>query len=186
MAEPYATLDDLKRMRSIADAADDELLTLALSTASRRIDDRCGRRFGLSAPSPRVYGAAGRVTPDGRLLVDDIGSLDGLLVETGWGTSWSPAAGWDPGPPSAPGDGWPYTELVGHWAGRVRVTARWGWPEVPEAIRMATLLLASRLFLRKNSPEGVLQSAEWGSIRVSRWDPDVDALLAPYIQPKLA
>lgn len=188
MAEPYAPLDELKRMRRITDTADDALLGKALTVASRRIDARTGRRFWLDdQPTERVFGAAGRVTPDGRLLVDDIGSTDGLLVETGGGTSWSPTTGWQPGPDNALAQGWPYTELTGWWGGlRVRITARWGWPAVPEDISMAALLLASRLYLRKDSPEGVLANAEFGSMRVSRWDPDVEALIAPYVQPKPA
>lgn len=189
MAEPtYGTLDELKLMRGISDTGDDLLLTKALVTASRRVDARCGRRFWLDpAPVARAFGAAGRVTPDGRLLVDDIGSLDGVVVESGYGAGWSAVSGWQLGPDNAPVTGWPYTEVHGCWSGgRVQITARWGWPAVPEDVSMATLLLASRLFLRKNSPEGLLRSAEFGSVRVSRWDPDVDALLGPYVQPKPA
>lgn len=188
MAESYAELADLKRMRRITDTTDDDLLTRVLSVASRRIDARTNRRFWLDpAPVARVFGTAGRVTPDGRLLIDDIGAVGGLVVETGSGTSWSAFTSYELGPANSLADGWPYTELAGSWSDtRVQVTARWGWPAVPEDIAMATLLLASRLYLRKDSPEGVLASAEFGSIRVSRWDPDVEALVAPYVQPKSA
>lgn len=188
MAESYAPLDELKRMRRITDTADDALLTRVLSVASRRIDARTNRRFWLDpTPVERVFGTAGRLTPDGRLLVDDIGAVDGLVVETGTGATWSAFTDYELGPANALVDGWPYTDLTGFWSGaRVRITAQWGWPAVPEDISMATLLLASRLYLRKDSPEGVLASAEFGSIRVSRWDPDVDALVAPYVQPKPA
>lgn len=188
MAESYAPLADLKAMRRITDTTDDALLTKVLSVASRRIDARTNRRFWLDpAPVERVFGTAGRVTPDGRLLVDDIGSVDGLVVETGTGATWAPLAGYELGPANSLANGWPYMELTGIWSGiRVRITARWGWPTVPEDISMATLLLASRLYMRKDSPEGLAASAEFGSIRVSRWDPDVDALVAPYVQPKPA
>jgi hypothetical protein len=188
VAESYALLADLKRMRRITDTTDDALLTKVLSVASRRIDARTNRRFWLDpAPVQRVFGVAGRATPDGRLLIDDIGSVDGLVVETGGSSAWSAVTGYELGPDNALVQGWPYTELVGSWSGtRVRITARWGWPGVPEDISMATLLLASRLYMRKDSPEGLTASAEFGSVRVSRWDPDVDALVAPYVQPKPA
>ena len=186
MAENYVTLVELKQMRDIKDTADDALLSRALSVASRRIDGKTRRRFWLDAEAtPRLVNAVGRVTPDGRLLVDDIGSLDDLAVDGGSVGAWSPISGWETGPDNALDQGWSVTELVGSWPARVRITARWGWPAVPEDITMACLLLASRLFSRKESPEGVLGSVEWGSVRVSRWDPDVEALVAPYVQPKM-
>lgn len=46
-------------------------------------------------------------------------------------------------------------------------------PEVTEAI----LLMASRLYARRNSPEGVAGWGDLGMIRVIARDPDVEALL---------
>lgn len=190
MAETlYATLADLKAMRRITDTSDDALLTRALTAASRQIDQKTGRRFWLDdSATTRVFGASGRTTPDGRLLVDDIGDLAGLLVETGTpgGTTWTATTWYETAPANAVPQGAPVTELAptsgSVWpGGRVRVTARWGWPAVPAEISLATLLLASRLFMRKDSPEGLTGSAEFGSVRVSRWDPDVEALVAPYV-----
>lgn len=187
----YATLDEMKVARGISDQDDDEALTRALAAASRAIDRRTGRRFYLDDDATeRVYGVAGRSTPDGRLLIDDIGDLTGLVVETGTSTSWSPITDYDTGPDNALIRGMPVTELSvtgGYWAGpRVRVTARWGWPAVPEEIQQAALLLANRLYLRKDTPEGLKGSAEWGVIRMSRQDPDVESLIGPYRLPKFA
>lgn len=188
MAETtYATLPELKAMRGIDDTDSDLILGKALTVASRRIDGKTGRRFWLDDTAvARTFSAVGRVAPDGRLLVDDIGSLDDLVVETGSTGSWSEFADYETGPDNALSQGWPITELTASgWTYRVRITARWGWPAVPEDIQMATLMLASRLYLRKDSPQGVLNSAEWGPVRVSRWDPDVEALVAPYVQPRM-
>ena len=178
----YATLTELKAMRRIDDSASDLLLTKALAAASRQIDRKTNRRFWLDpTATPRVFGCVGRLAATGHLLVDDIGAAEGLVVETSTGTTWAALDDVEPGPVNALVQGWPYTELAGRWAGaRVRVTARWGWPAVPEEIGMATLLLASRLYLRQNSPEGVVASAEFGSMRLSRWDPDVESLVSPY------
>lgn len=65
---------------------------------------------------------------------------------------------------------------------RVRVTAKWGFPAVPPQVAQATLIQAARLYKRKESPEGVLGNAEWGSIRLSRVDPDVAALVARFVR----
>jgi hypothetical protein len=73
----------------------------------------------------------------------------------------------------------PYVASIGT---SVKVTGRWGWPEVPTPVRQACLIQASRLYKRSQSPEGVTGfGSEFGAIRLSaRPDPDVVALLAPY------
>lgn len=184
----YAELAELKAARHITDTAHDAALQAALTRASRAIDARTGRRFDLDdAPTSRVYDPRGRRVGD-RLLVDDIGSDDGLTVEIGSDSDgWVAVTGYETWPENALARGRPITAIVhpGCWplsgSARVRVTARWGWPAVPDEIAQATLLLANRLYLRKDSPEGVLGSSEWGVVRLSRWDPDVEALIGPYV-----
>ena len=63
------------------------------------------------------------------------------------------------------------------------MTAQFGWPAVPDDIHEAALILASRLYKRKDSPEGIIGSAEWGVRNLSRRDPDVWNLIEPYIIP---
>lgn len=194
MANEYAPVAVLKDRMNITKADHDDALGRSLEAASRQIDAWTGRRFYLdAAPSARTYRPAGRVIRDldgERLLVDDVGSEIGLLVETGSAGSWSTVAGFEYGPDNALIDGEPVTWLqvpFGYWylgpAVRVRVTARWGWPSVPAAVAEAALLQAGRLYKRRESPEGVAGSAEWGSVRISRVDPDVAALIAPFVLP---
>lgn len=195
MANEYETLVNLKLAMGITDAVDDVLLQKALTTASRGIDDKCGfpaRRFYLDvAASARVYTPRGRIvaTDDGEMFdVDDIGSLTGLVVETGSGTTFTTVAATDyeTQPDNAIATGRPITALLrasGAWGGttgsRVRVTAKWGWPAIPDEVIQATLIQAERLFKRKDSPEGVLGSAEWGAVtNLARVDPDVAELLS--------
>ncbi|MEV6693372.1 phage gp6-like head-tail connector protein [Micromonospora sp. NPDC051196] len=192
----YATPEELNAMRGNRPQVAQDVLLRALRTSCRAIDRKTGRRpggFGLAnAPSARVYEVQGRVTPDGRLLVDDIGSTDGLIVEVETGTdTWSVLADVRHGPDNTLALDQPITYLVlahrHRWPWRrIQVTARWGWPAVPEEIGMAALLLANRLYLRKDSPEGLVQTQEFGGVRLSRWDPDVEALLAPYVLPGIA
>ena len=194
MAEDYATIATLRLMLKLED--DDpreELLQRALTSASRSMDKTCGRRFWLDpAPVARTYRLAGRTVSedDGEvLLVDDIGSSDGLVVETGSVSSWSTVTGYETTPDNALVDERPVTGLLrvnGGWGvgtSRVRVTARFGWPAVPDDIQQATLIQANRLFRRKDSPEGVTGSAEWGVVRLSRRDPDVWNLIEQYVLP---
>ncbi|MFC8456442.1 hypothetical protein ACFUJ0_06100 [Streptomyces sp. NPDC057242] len=65
----------------------------------------------------------------------------------------------------------------------MRVGTRFGWPAVPDDITEAALIQAARLYRRKDSPEGVTGSAEWGVVRLSRRDPDVWNLIDPYVLP---
>lgn len=184
----YAELPLLKSWIGIpvTDDSRDALLELALQTASRQVDRDTGRRFGLDAePSARVFDTAGRL--DGTvLLVDDIGDVTGLAVATGIdGVSWQPldASTVAVLPHNAAVDAKPVTALrlpVVPVPGLVQVTARWGWPVVPKDILTATLIRATALFKRKDSPEGVLGTSEWGAVRVSRGDPDYQALIGRY------
>ncbi|MEW1719779.1 phage gp6-like head-tail connector protein [Streptomyces sp. NPDC093109] len=190
MANEYATRDALKLRLGLEDddTTRDELLDNALAAAARGIDTATGRRFWLDdLPSARSFTLAGRTVRDEagtRVLLDDMGA-DPELVETGGAGTWSPLTGYDTAPDNALLRGRPITALSGAgWGtGRIRVTARWGWPAVPDEIREATLIQAARLYRRKDSPEGVTGSAEWGVVRLSRRDPDVWALIEHFVIP---
>jgi len=195
MAEFYGTVAALRRRLNIpaADTTADDLLQAALAAASRGIDRACGRRFWLDeVPTTRTYSTPGRVarrTDGDLLLVADIGSSTGLLVETGAGGNYAPVTGYETSPDNALADGMPITGLLrvlGGWGTattRVRVTARHGWPAVPDDVTEAALIQATRLYRRKDSPEGVTGSAEWGVVRLSRRDPDVWNLIEPFVLP---
>jgi hypothetical protein len=68
----------------------------------------------------------------------------------------------------------------------VQVTANFGWPSIPEPVTQATIIQASRLFKRYDSPLGVAGFGDMGAIRVSRaLDPDVAQLVEPYRRMRL-
>ncbi|MFJ6645773.1 head-tail connector protein [Streptomyces sp. NPDC091290] len=198
MANEYVTLEELKAHLGVEadDTSRDVLLNRARVSASRSIDKTTGRRFWLDAdPVQRVFNPRGRVVreDDGDLfLVDDIGDLEGLTVETGSGSSWSAVTDYETSPDNALADGKPIDGLLrplGTWGSataRLRVTAKFGWPAVPDAVAEAALIQASRLYKRKDSPEGIIGSAEWGVRNLSRRDPDVWALIEPFILPGFA
>ncbi|MGQ4358867.1 head-tail connector protein [Streptomyces sp. SAS_272] len=195
MANEYGTLPALKEKLGVEadDDSRDALLNSALASASRSIDRATGRRFWLDATTvQRSYRLGGRVVcEDGGelLLVDDVGTTTGLVVETGSGSSWTAVTGYETSPDNALADGRPVTGLLrvngtwGIYTGRVRVTARFGWPAVPDDVTEAALIQATRLYKRKDSPEGIIGSAEWGVRNLSRRDPDVWALIEPFILP---
>lgn len=196
MANEYATLAELKSMRRITHTNDDTDLQNALTRASRAIDTRTGRRFYADGTATaRTYKVNNRTvwTQDGEiLLVDDISTDSGLIVEIGDGTSFGTITDYFVEPDNALNIGRPVTGLLrnlGQWCyvgSRARITAKWGWPAVPDDIVTATLLLANRRYMRKDSPEGVSGWNQEGPIRVSRFDPDVEDLVGPYVIPGIA
>jgi len=191
----YTTLPTVKAALGKLTADDrDDLISAAISAASRWIDRRCGRYFYADrTPSTRTFRGSGStvfVDLDEILLVDDIASATGVTVAVGT-TTYTPVSSFDLGPFNSPVWGRPYNEiraaagwLVGYQL--VQVTAKWGWPAVPDEISQAAALLAARLYRRKDSPAGVFGNADTGLARISRTDADVEALIAPYINPVMA
>lgn len=194
----YASLPLLREAVKATSGDRDDLLMQALTAAARAADRDTGRRpggFYLDAvASSRSYEVSGRslydpATGRHRLLVDEIGSTTGLTVETGDGTTWTATTDYRIDPLNAIADQQPITALsrLGGWGhDLVRVTARWGWPAVPAAVPQAVLIQATRLYSRKNSPQGVAGSSDWGVIRLARMDPDVQAQLGPLMLPGIA
>jgi hypothetical protein len=182
----YVNLTMLKANLSITDSADDTTLTQALNSASVAIDDYCGRTFSLATQATeRRF----RTRRSDYFMVDDIGTLDDLVVtvndaELVLDTHFETA------PDNALDRGRPITAFRAHQAffwptyyhGRpsLHVTAHWGWPAVPEPVKQACLIQASRLWRRKDSPEGVTGIADIGIVHMTRIDPDVRGLLERY------
>lgn len=187
----YADLAAVKAALHIADTERDDQIEQAIAAASRSIDRATGRRFWADGvATARTFRVAGKTvrTRDGeKLLIDDVSALTDLAVAVGTLTAYSTVTGWETLPDNALDRDWPVTALLmpgGGWGGpRVRVTAVWGWPVIPDDIVQAAQILAIRLWKRKDSPEGVLGNAEWGTVRLSRTDPDVAALISPFKLP---
>jgi hypothetical protein len=150
------------------------------------------REFNLADTATARYFDVSR---DGTVLVDDIGHAT-ITVATDttqdgtYATSWA-TSDFQVNPLGALTASEPITSLipVGSYTfppvtrrrGLVRITARWGWPVVPDDIQLATLLQAAHLVKRRDSAEGVLGGNDFGIVRVgSAPDPDAVGLLQPY------
>jgi hypothetical protein len=189
----YVSLSELKAALRITDSVDDSLLNAAITSASAYVDQYCERTFAVgTATSSRIYVPTGRFEP---LQVDDVQTISEVAIDENTDGTYSTALGLldyqrHPLNTSVAGATYPTTSLLptgnGYWPvwrGRatVRVTGVYGWPVVPAAVKEATLLQASRLFTRLDSPLGVAGFGDMGIMRVSfRGDPDVQMLLAPF------
>lgn len=169
----------------------------AVASASRFIDEYCGRRFWIDdAPTARVFTAddfyelqlPDVATATGFVLKSDE-NFDGVY-ETTWVIDSYTGAGFRLWPTNAQADAdikQPYTRVRAISTAfpihelALQVTATWGWPAVPDAIVQACILQAARLWKRKDAVLGFGGTAETGFFELRRaLDPDVKGLLDPY------
>jgi hypothetical protein len=173
----YCTLSELQDTLRIGDAEDSEALMTAINAASARIDALCGRTFDRQpSPTERTF----EVFEPGFVFIDDVSTLEGLTINDA-----DYAERFTPDPLNALVLGEPVTALrAAPGAVRIgdllRVSARWGWPDVPVAIRQATIILAGRYFKRGDSLLGVAGFSDLGAVMVRNVDPDVEQLVARY------
>ena len=195
----YATRNQTKAALRIgtADTIDDDLIDNCVSAASRLIDGYCNRRFWQTGTAEaRVYQAEDSFY----CSIDDIAGT-ALTLKTStqadgtFDLQWS-RSDYQLEPLNGNLDGltWSYDKIraVGDYLfptvnanygdqALVQVTAIFGWPSVPEPITQATIIQASRIFKRYDSPLGVAGFGDLGAIRVSRFlDPDMAQLVEPY------
>lgn len=195
----YATRNQVKAALRIetADTLDDDLIDNCVGAASRLIDGYCNRRFWQSGTAEtRVYQAEDSFY----CSIDDIAGTaltlrSSTLADGTFDVTWK-VSDYQLEPLNGNLDGltWSYDKIraVGDYLfptvnanygeqALVQVTAIFGWPSVPEPITQATIIQASRIFKRYDSPLGVAGFGDLGAIRVSRFlDPDMAQLVEPY------
>jgi hypothetical protein len=186
----YATLQEVKNSLRITDNIDDSLLETAIESASRMIDGFTARTFSNAGTAIRNFAA----TDDLNLIIDDAISVIEVASTDEIGdtyTIWK-TTDFQLEPLNSRSDGlyMPYTGIraVNDYAWPVvdqqalcRITAVWGWPSIPIAVKQATIIQSSRLYKRLDSPLGVAGFGDLGAIRISRFlDADVEQLLMPF------
>lgn len=192
----YTTLAVLKSAMRIPadDTLDDALLETAIESASRQIDGHCERVF-YSGTATRVYAPNDNYVTE----TDDIVSITTLMTSSdgsGFDNTWT-ATDYQLEPLNGIAGGLvsPATQIraVGNFVfpvigkeATVQVTGTFGWSAIPVAIKQATLILAQRQFKRYDSPLGVAGFGDIGVVRVSRIDPDVASLIAPFRRVRVA
>ncbi|WP_436792662.1 phage gp6-like head-tail connector protein [Actinospongicola halichondriae] len=182
----YCTNTDLKKYLRIPDVQDDGELSTVIDAASRAIDYACNRQFGktddLEQRTYKGHRSAWDCTT--HVNTDDIADLTDLTITVD-GTTVDPDSDLTWYPYNSVGNNRPYQGVAisgSHYPAIVQITATWGWTAVPEAIKSATLLQASRFFARRQSPYGIAGSPEMGNeLRLlNKIDPDVAVIVAPY------
>lgn len=186
----YATLNEVKAALRITDNVDDALLEMAVESASRLIDGYTLRTFSNAGTATRDFAADDSYN----CYIDDLISLTTLQTTDEKGGSYETwnSNDYQLNPVNGRIDGiaTPYTSILaidrksfekdGNEA-LVRVTGTWGWSAIPMQVRQATIIQASRIYKRLDSPLGVAGFGDLGAIRIGRaLDPDVEQLVMPY------
>lgn len=198
----YCTLAQVKAALRITDTVDDTLLEGSVESASRLIDGYCNRSFWNQGSATRVYTSRDPYF----CMVDDFTTLytlkSSVLTPGVFDVTWNLPSGTatpvdvqlEPLNAIIEGSAWSYDRLraVGRYffptlstnygqQALVQVTANWGWSSIPKVVEQATIIQASRLYKRLDSPLGVAGFGDMGVMRVSRAiDPDVAMLVDPY------
>lgn len=193
----YASLDmfkDFKRLRNVSDTDDDAIMRLKLSAASRAVDTSCSgavkRQFGKVATAvTRTYDLRwSRTWCAYWAEIDDLMDTTGLTFTVD-GTELT-SAQYKLRPRNAIADGMPYTYVILGGAvsvsdGELSGLALWGWNAPwPDVVTEATMLQASRLNIRRDSPYGLAGGTDSGTEArlLERLDPDIAPMLTDYVR----
>ncbi len=197
----YCTLDDIKQdLREInpGDPQFDTALEAAIAAASRQIDGYCGRTFWQdSGLVDRVFYS----TELGRVEVDDISTITGLVVKSDtsidgtYPTTLTINTNFIVRPPNAQAAVplRPYTELfivdyssyfpvLTYGRPGVKVTAKWGWPAIPDAVAKACRIQAMDLFQAPSKPHPAMGLPGIAASRVGPMNPYASGLLDDFVK----
>lgn len=201
LGDPYITLDELKDYLEIprTDNVDDVRLNVARSAARETTESFCRRQFNDAGTPVSTRQFTSHTLR--RAIIDDFSTTTGLVVRigsrsSGFTTTWTLDSDYYVGPVNQTRNErpdqayWRLNTLLNqrftHATYRrdepnIEVDAQWGWSAVPQGVVEANLLMAARLYRRRDSPDGIVSGFEGAPVRVS-WmlDPDAKRQLAPY------
>ncbi len=197
LTNEYISLTDVKTALRIplSDTVDDLMLESAINAASRQIDGACDRVFFSDTETRDFIPDTAQVC-----FTDDFTAVTKVEILDGVG-----------GVVDAPLSDFQFEPVNGRSGGRevpfdriratgdflfpvsversllaneatVRVTGTFGFTPLPDAIKQAALLLSIRIFKRLDSPLAVAGFGDMGVVRVGRTDPDVMALIHPFVR----
>lgn len=186
----YCTLNQIKAAVRLTDALDDALLEMAVESASRMIDAECDRNFYSAGTATRDF------VPNDSYVVDtdDLTSIVTVKLDDAGELTFPITLAvsdyqTEPVNQKVSGNAFPITRLrmIGDhllpvWGKQatVRIEGVYGFTPTPIQVVQATVIQASRIFKRLDSPLGVAGFGDMGAIRVGKVDPDVAMLIRPF------
>jgi hypothetical protein len=193
-ANDYVQLEEIKHTLELSNLSyADEDLKLAITTASRGIDDYCGRQFFTGGTAEVRYYTASHAAYQ---PIDDLVSLGTLQTDYDgdgvYETTWTQGTDFLLEPQNASAYSKPYDTIrvlyprtslrLPMYAGAIKVTGQFGWAAAPAAVKQATIIMATRFLRRgRDAPFGVVGVGfDNAAVRIPSVDPDVRFMLEPY------
>lgn len=198
----YATLSDVKAALRITDTVDDALIEIAIESASREIDGYCERVFYDVGTATKTF------LPEDTFLVeiDDLQSIEHLKTDDSgdgdFDTTWSVSDyQLEPLNQFTSGLAQPFTRIraigqylfpifdvknANYYQASIEVKGVWGFATVPTAVKQACILSSMRQFKRYDAPLGIAGFGDFGPMRVTRIDPDIEQMLSPWRRLRMA
>jgi hypothetical protein len=192
----YTNTSAVKAALGISDSSSDTIIDACVLVADEQINGHCDRDF-TAAGSPattRLF----RPQDECTVWVDDIGSTTDLVVKVGddngnYDITLTINSDFRLAPYNAAtkSPSWPYYKLESlgyvfpywHRNPAIQVTARFGWPAVPDAVAKAALILAIDQFKLNSTAFGVAGQTDFGTLRVGAGiNLQAAALLAPFVR----
>lgn len=205
MANAYATLAQMDAEIGITDQLGAGNRQLALDAASRQIDKHCGLPHGFwqdATVTTREFYSDDSQTV---CIPDGISTLTGLIVKSDtnddglFATTLTITTHFILQPVNA-ADAYPvqpWTDILvvndNYWFttssyGRpnVQVTAKFGWPAIPDDVNKACLIQAVQLYKASDAVFGAIQLGDGFATRVGRGlNPMAESLLEGYCRPRV-
>jgi hypothetical protein len=196
ITNPYASLADVKAALRISDSVDDGLIEIAIEAASREIDGYCERVFYNAGTQTKTF-----LPTDSFLVeIDDLQSLTSLKTDSNgdgsFDVTWSATdLQLEPLNQFVSGLDTPFTRIraigrylfpifdvqnANYFEASVQIVGTWGFSAVPLAVKQACILSSMRQFKRYDAPLGIAGFGDFGPMRVSRIDPDIEQMLSPF------
>jgi hypothetical protein len=187
----YVELEELKSSTELTSTSfADQDLQNAIIGASRVVDKLAGQRFYLDvdANQVRYYTAS----LEDELRIDPLVTFTSLTTDDDnngvFENTWVRDTDFVLEPINATADGIPFDtirRLSGgnfswpSYPNRIKLTGKFGWANIPEAVKVMTTILAARYTKRlREAPFGIAGFDAIGAVvRISRSDPDIVQLL---------
>lgn len=208
MSTDYATTAQLASELGIHDSDDNTELALAISAASRQIDGWLGRRiYQDTSVATREFYAASSICVDLLEQPDEgpsteISTTTGLIVkidDDGDGTfetTLTISTDFLLMPRNAAADNRGFSEILlvdnynfprpSNGRAGVQVTAKFGWPAVPDDVEKACLVQAAQLFKSKDAVFGAVALGDSQAMFMrASLNASAKALLAPFQKPAI-
>lgn len=192
---PYATLPELHAWLGVPDSKTDKDAEWIrrLASSAQDINRWCHRQFGRAevATTRKFTSDRGGIDTHDFWTDEDLEVVPylGQTAGTPWDVATLELEPLDGIVDMVPG--WPFSRICGglgghplmanlfYAASKVRVTAKWGWADVPENVNTANLILASSDNKAKDTPFGVAGFGDY-AVRI-RSNPIAQEKLDPYV-----